>query len=43
MVERRNVTLYGDWVARLNGYVNARIQPQVSGISGEFTCEVCPS
>jgi membrane fusion protein (multidrug efflux system) len=30
-VEQRNVTLYGDWVATLDGYVNAQIQPQVSG------------
>jgi hypothetical protein len=43
MVERRDVTLYCDWVARLDGYVNARIQPQVSGYGGEFTCKVCPS
>jgi len=30
-VERRNVSLYGDWVATLDGFVNAQIQPQVSG------------
>jgi RND family efflux transporter MFP subunit len=30
-VEQRNVTLFGDWVATLDGYVNAQIQPQVSG------------
>jgi len=30
-VERRNVSLNGDWVATLDGYVNAQIQPQVSG------------
>jgi membrane fusion protein (multidrug efflux system) len=30
-VEERDVTLYGDWVATLDGYVNAQIQPQVSG------------
>ena len=30
-VEQRDVTLYGDWVATLDGYVNAQIQPQVSG------------
>jgi len=30
-VEKRDVTLYGDWVATLDGYVNAQIQPQVSG------------
>jgi len=29
--EQRDVTLYGDWVATLDGYVNAQIQPQVSG------------
>src|ERR1700727_1914196 len=29
--ERRNVSLYGDWVAPLDGFVNAQIQPQVSG------------
>ena len=27
----RDVPLYGDWVASLDGYVNANIQPQVSG------------
>jgi len=30
-VEQRDVTLYGHWVATLDGYVNAQIQPQVSG------------
>src|SRR6202041_1650599 len=30
-VEERDVPLYGDWVATLDGYVNAQIQPQVSG------------
>jgi membrane fusion protein (multidrug efflux system) len=30
-VEQRDVSLYGDWVATLDGYVNAQIQPQVSG------------
>jgi membrane fusion protein (multidrug efflux system) len=30
-VEQRDVTLDGDWVATLDGYVNAQIQPQVSG------------
>jgi RND family efflux transporter MFP subunit len=30
-VEQRDVTLFGDWVATLDGYVNAQIQPQVSG------------
>jgi membrane fusion protein (multidrug efflux system) len=30
-VERRDVSLDGDWVATLDGYVNAQIQPQVSG------------
>ncbi len=30
-VEQRDVALYGDWVATLDGYVNAQIQPQVSG------------
>jgi len=30
-VKQRDVTLYGDWVATLDGYVNAQIQPQVSG------------
>jgi membrane fusion protein (multidrug efflux system) len=30
-VEKRNVSLDGDWVATLDGYVNAQIQPQVSG------------
>jgi hypothetical protein len=31
MVEMRDVSLYGDWVATLDGFVNAQIQPQVSG------------
>ncbi|HTX36013.1 MAG TPA: efflux RND transporter periplasmic adaptor subunit [Bryobacteraceae bacterium] len=26
-----NVPVYGDWVATLDGYINANIQPQVSG------------
>ncbi len=30
-VEQRDVKIYGDWVATLDGYVNAQIQPQVSG------------
>jgi membrane fusion protein (multidrug efflux system) len=30
-VELRDVSLYGDWVATLDGFVNAQIQPQVSG------------
>src|SRR5580704_13592223 len=30
-VEQRDVTLYGHWVATLDGFVNAQIQPQVSG------------
>ena len=30
-VEQRDVPLYGDWVAALDGYVDAQIQPQVSG------------
>jgi membrane fusion protein (multidrug efflux system) len=29
-VEQRDVPLYGDWVATLDGYVDAQIQPQVS-------------
>jgi RND family efflux transporter MFP subunit len=31
VVEQRDVSLYGDWVATLDGFVNAQIQPQVSG------------
>jgi membrane fusion protein, multidrug efflux system len=31
IVEQRDVEIYGDWVATLDGYVNAQIQPQVSG------------
>jgi membrane fusion protein (multidrug efflux system) len=27
----KDVTTYGDWVSTLDGYVNAQIQPQVSG------------
>jgi multidrug efflux pump subunit AcrA (membrane-fusion protein) len=30
-VEQRDVTLCGDFVAALDGYVNAQIQPQESG------------
>ena len=30
-VKQQNVTVYGDWVATLDGFVNANIQPQVSG------------
>src|SRR5712692_5014939 len=30
-VEQRDVPIYGNWVATLDGYVNANIQPQVSG------------
>jgi RND family efflux transporter MFP subunit len=30
-VETRDVPMYGDWVATLDGYVNAEIRPQVSG------------
>jgi membrane fusion protein (multidrug efflux system) len=31
MVEQRDVPIYGDWQGTLDGYVNAQIQPQVSG------------
>src|SRR6202047_1351698 len=30
-VEQRDVPLYSEWVATLDGYVNAQIRPQVSG------------
>jgi RND family efflux transporter MFP subunit len=30
-VEQRDVPMYGEWVATLDGYVNAEIRPQVSG------------
>jgi RND family efflux transporter MFP subunit len=30
-VVQRDVSIYSEWVATLDGYVNARIQPQVSG------------
>jgi membrane fusion protein (multidrug efflux system) len=30
-VVQRDVPIYGDWVATLDGYTNANIQPQVSG------------
>ena len=30
-VVQRDEAIYGDWVATLDGYVNANIQPQVSG------------
>ncbi|MDR3727618.1 MAG: efflux RND transporter periplasmic adaptor subunit [Terracidiphilus sp.] len=29
--EQRDVPIYGDWIATLDGYVNAQIQPQVTG------------
>jgi len=29
--EQRDVPIYGDWVGNLDGFVNAQIQPQVSG------------
>lgn len=30
-VLQKDVPIYGDWVATLDGYINAQIQPQVSG------------
>jgi RND family efflux transporter MFP subunit len=30
-VIKKDVRIYGDWVATLDGYVNAQIQPQVTG------------
>lgn len=30
-VEQEDVPIYGEWVANLDGYINAQIQPQVSG------------
>jgi RND family efflux transporter MFP subunit len=30
-VEQRDVPIYGEWIATLDGYVNAKIQPQVTG------------
>jgi membrane fusion protein (multidrug efflux system) len=30
-VAQKDVPIYGEWVATLDGYVNAQIQPQVSG------------
>jgi len=30
-VTQKDVAIYGDWVATLDGYVNANIQPEVSG------------
>lgn len=30
-VSQRDVPMYGDWIGNLDGYVNAQIQPQVSG------------
>src|SRR5437899_454141 len=30
-VVQKDVPIYGEWVATLDGYVNAQIQPQVSG------------
>jgi membrane fusion protein (multidrug efflux system) len=31
MAEQRDVPIYGEWVGNLDGFVNAQIQPQVSG------------
>jgi membrane fusion protein (multidrug efflux system) len=31
IVEQKDVPIFGDWVANLDGYVNAQIQPQVTG------------
>ena len=31
VVEQKDVPIYGDWIATLDGYVNANIQPQVTG------------
>jgi membrane fusion protein (multidrug efflux system) len=31
VAEERDVPIYGDWVGNLDGYVNAQIQPQVTG------------
>ena len=28
---QKDVSIYNEWVATLDGYVNAQIQPQVSG------------
>lgn len=30
-VEQKDVPVFGDWVANLDGYTNAQIQPQVTG------------
>lgn len=30
-VVQKDVSIYGEWIATLNGYVNAQIQPQVTG------------
>jgi membrane fusion protein, multidrug efflux system len=30
-VEQKNVPIYGEWVANLDGFTNAQIQPQVTG------------
>src|SRR4051794_19329402 len=30
-VEQKDVPIYGEWVATLDGFVNADIRPQVSG------------
>ena len=30
-VQQRDVSIYGDWVGNLDGYVNAAILPEVSG------------
>ena len=48
-VIQRDVPIYGDWVSTMDGYVNANIQPQVSGYlirqttvkAQRFTQEMC--
>ena len=30
-MERRNVALTSEWIATMDGYINAEIQPHVSG------------
>src|SRR5437879_11954904 len=38
-VVQKDVPIYGEWVATLDGYVNAQIQTQVSGDRVKQACE----
>ena len=42
-VVQEDVPIYSEWVGTLDGYVNAQIQPQVTGISSSRTIAKAPS